>query len=389
MSTLAAPGIAAGRAEISTARVPWFVWVNALAVSCASIGLHWDISWHRSIGRDSFWTPAHIAIYLCAVLAGVSCAWLILSATFGRSDAARACSGHMWGLYGPLGAFIALWGGAAMLTSAPFDDWWHGAYGLDVKVLSPPHVLLIGGMLTVQLGGLILILGAKNLAPGALRSRLDWIFLYIGGMMLTMALILVAFDTHRSTMHSSYFYLLIALAAPLVICGVAQASDKRWAATVVAAVYSAVPITLLWILPLFPAEPKLGPVWRQITHFAPPEFPLLLVAPAVAIDWVRPRIAGLSKWAQAAILGPVFLAVLWAVQWPFADFLMTPAARNSFFGAHYFGYSDHPRSRYARYEFFTEPSALFWARAAGSVICSFLMVRIGLAWGAWMRRVRR
>ena len=39
-----------------------------------------------------------------------------------------------------------------MLTSAPFDDWWHGAYGLDVKVLSPPHVLLALGIISVAAG---------------------------------------------------------------------------------------------------------------------------------------------------------------------------------------------------------------------------------------------
>ena len=29
-----------------------------------------------------------------------------------------------------------------MLTSAPFDNWWHDAYGLDVKIISPPHMFL-------------------------------------------------------------------------------------------------------------------------------------------------------------------------------------------------------------------------------------------------------
>lgn len=29
-----------------------------------------------------------------------------------------------------------------MITSAPFDKWWHNAYGLDTKVVSPPHVPL-------------------------------------------------------------------------------------------------------------------------------------------------------------------------------------------------------------------------------------------------------
>src|SRR4030095_9650482 len=55
--------------------VPWYVWCSIVSVTFAMTGIHWDISWHRSIGRDSFWTPAHIMIHLCGVLAGVSCAY--------------------------------------------------------------------------------------------------------------------------------------------------------------------------------------------------------------------------------------------------------------------------------------------------------------------------
>src|SRR6202030_2382944 len=111
-------------------RVPWYIWLCVLAVTSAMVGIHWDISWHRSIGRDSFLTPAHIAIYLCGVLAGISCGYLILSTTFGDSPL-KQTSVNVWGLRGPLGAFIAAWGGFVMLISAPFDDWWHNAYGLD------------------------------------------------------------------------------------------------------------------------------------------------------------------------------------------------------------------------------------------------------------------
>ncbi|MGZ3408135.1 MAG: hypothetical protein ACXVAN_16915, partial [Polyangia bacterium] len=126
--------------------IPWFVWCTVVAVTSAMIGGHWDISWHRSIGRDAFWTAPHIAIYLCGILAGVSSAYLILSTTFGDKRALAASSVSMWGFRGPLGAFVAAWGGVAMLTSAPFDDWWHAAYGLDVKIISPPHALLSLGI---------------------------------------------------------------------------------------------------------------------------------------------------------------------------------------------------------------------------------------------------
>jgi hypothetical protein len=53
-------------------RATWNV-VRGLAVTSAMVGTP-DISWHRSIGRDTFWTPAHIAIYM-RVLAGIRAAF--------------------------------------------------------------------------------------------------------------------------------------------------------------------------------------------------------------------------------------------------------------------------------------------------------------------------
>jgi hypothetical protein len=107
--------------------IPWYIWCAVLAVTSAVVGANWDISWHMSIGRDTFWTPAHMAIYLCGVLAGVAFGYLILSTTFSKSSALAPASVHIWGFRAPLGAFIASWGGIAMLTSAPFDNWWHDA----------------------------------------------------------------------------------------------------------------------------------------------------------------------------------------------------------------------------------------------------------------------
>src|SRR6202789_761667 len=151
-------------------RVPWYVWFGALAVTSASIGGAWDVSWHRSIGRDTFWTPAHMAIQACGVMAAIICGYLIMVNTFGRSAESKAASVNVLGFRAPLGAFIAAWGGIAMITSAPFDNWWHAAYGLDVKIVSPPHTLLILGVRAVDVGILFLILTAMNRAVTATSS---------------------------------------------------------------------------------------------------------------------------------------------------------------------------------------------------------------------------
>ncbi|HMC58932.1 MAG TPA: hypothetical protein VKJ01_07060 [Candidatus Solibacter sp.] len=370
--------------------VPWYVWCGAAAVTFAMVGTHWDISWHRSIGRDSFWTPAHIAIHLCGVLAGISCGYLILSTTLNRHSPLRQCSVTMWGFRGPLGAFLSAWGGVAMITSAPFDNWWHNAYGLDVKILSPPHMVLAAGILAVHVGALILILGQMNRASGAERSRLHALFLYVGGMILVTLTVVQMEITSRSLMHTAHFYRVVALVAPLILAAVARASSYRWAATSVAGVYWVFVLVIGRILPLFPAVPKLGPVNHMVTQFVPPEFPLLLIVPAFALDLLWQRTSHWGGWRQALVSGTVFLAVFAAVQWPFANFLMSPAARNWFFGAKYFGYYTAPSSIYARYLFFrTEPGTAFWMEAALGLATAILGMRLGLAWGNWMRLIKR
>src|ERR1700728_2106314 len=191
MSTAANPALlnasdAAGpRARSTTVSVPWYIWTGVVAVTSSSIGGAWDVSWHRSIGRDSFWTPAHMLIYACGILAGIVGTWLVLNATFGHDEKLRSASVNILGLRAPLGVFLAGWGGVAMLTSAPFDNWWHNAYGLDVKIVSPPHTLLILGIRAVSFGMLFLILAAMNRAAASGASNfslLQKLLLYVGGL---------------------------------------------------------------------------------------------------------------------------------------------------------------------------------------------------------------
>ncbi|HUQ94121.1 MAG TPA: hypothetical protein VM120_20740 [Bryobacteraceae bacterium] len=366
--------------------IPWYLWCAVFSATSAMVGAHWDISWHRTIGRDTFLTPAHIAIYLCGVLAGVSCAYLILSRTFGKGkDQATV---RMWGFRAPLGAFFAAWGGVAMLTSAPFDDWWHSAYGLDVKIVSPPHVLLIFGTGMVMVGALLLTLGQMNRADGERKNRLNAIFLYLGSMLVVLLMIFLMEFTGRVQMHTAAFYSRLSVALPMVLAGVARASRLRWAASITAGIYMLFLIACVWILPLFPAEPKLGPVYIPVTHFVPPEFPILLIAPALLLDLLWQRTESWNKWLLAAVSGLLFLGLFVAVQWPFANFLMSPAARNWVIGSHYYGYATHPNS-YSFRNVFVPTERDFLAGMATAALFAVLSMRAGLGWGDWMRKIQR
>ena len=375
----------------SAASVPWYIWSLYASVISVVIGGYWDISWHMSIGRDSFWTPAHLAIQLCGVLAGLTCGYLILSCTLGDNPALQPATVRVWRFRGPLGAFIAAWGGATMLTSAPFDNWWHNAYGLDVKIFSPPHVVLDGGVLAIQAGALLLVASARNRADDLLRTKLDRLLLLLGGMMLMLALTVVWESTYRVLMHSAACYRAVAVVVPVIFAAFAVASDNRWARTAVAGIYTAYAMVMLWIFPLFPATPKLGPVYQKITHFVPMEFPLLVIVPALFLDLLQPKLAGWEKWTQAAVAGTIFLLPFVAAQWPFATFLVSPDSANWFFGTKYFAYFASPNGYDVRHLFFPlEQSAVtFWTIMAEALVLAALSSRLGQACGEWLRKIRR
>ena len=42
----------------------WTLYAVLTASACIVVGLIWDISWHMSIGRDTFWTPPHLLEYV-------------------------------------------------------------------------------------------------------------------------------------------------------------------------------------------------------------------------------------------------------------------------------------------------------------------------------------
>ena len=86
--------------------IPWYLWCSALAVTSAYVGGYWDISWHRSIGRDSFWSPAaHRHLRLRRARRHFRRRYLIFTTTLGRTTPLREASVRIWGLSGPLGAF--------------------------------------------------------------------------------------------------------------------------------------------------------------------------------------------------------------------------------------------------------------------------------------------
>src|SRR3984885_1199577 len=94
-------------------------------------------------------------------------------------------------------------------------------------------------------------------------------------------------------LHQSSAYVVMGIALPIIFALLFQSSRYRWAATTTASIYTLMAIAEILILPLFPAQPKLGPVFNPVTHLIPAKFPVLILVPAFALDlfWQQTR-----KW---------------------------------------------------------------------------------------------
>jgi hypothetical protein len=391
-----------------------------VALSSIAIGITWDISWHETVGRDTFWTPAHMAIYFGGVLSGCVGGWLAFKCTFLATPTERASSVSVFGARAPLGAWVAIWGALAMVTSAPFDDWWHNAYGLDVKIVSPPHAVLGLGMFGISVGALLLVLSRQNRLQDHTSSKGSGMFIYVGGVFVLMSSVFLLEYIFPNLQHGAFFYKVCALMYPARLVALSLAARISWPATRVAAVYMAFLCGMDWILMLFPAHPKLAPIFNPVTHMVALPFPLLLIFPALAIDLTLRKVgksyastnakgAGslheasfakegaeskFQRIALAVVLGTLFFAILIAFQWYFSKFLLSPYARNWFFFAdRVFGYN-FPRGDWQTQFWRLDPSKSNADLITISSIAITLALAatsswVGLFFGSWMRKVRR
>ncbi len=384
--------VGAGTRVVSVV-VPWQLAAVVFAATSVIVGLIWDISWHMTIGRDTFWTPAHLAIYTGGAVAGLACGFEVLRRSF--FSATKSTDGvTIWRIFnGPLGGWLCIWGAVAMLTSAPFDDWWHAAYGLDVKIISPPHALLALGFITILGGALIMAMAEQgrqfDRADAESAAVTPWIVAYCGGLVLAMLSIFTTEYHDREMMHLGVFYVVSSLVFPFALVAASRSTRLRYGATATALVYTAVMCVQLWLLPLFEGSPKLGPIRTAVTHMVPLDFPLLLIAPALLIDILRPRIESWKPWLQALALGVVFLIVHIVTQWPFANFLMSEASRNWFFNTDNIPYMMPSDWLRVIRQFETEPLASTLRGFGLALVLAVLSARAGLGWGKWLHSVRR
>ena len=109
----------------------------------ALLGTYWDEAWHTHVGRDSFFSPPHLALYAGVVVALAGVWWwaVRVQRVAGRAALRRNR---------PL--LVAGAGAATTLVAGPIDEAWHAAFGRDSVLWSPPHMLGVIGMIALAAG---------------------------------------------------------------------------------------------------------------------------------------------------------------------------------------------------------------------------------------------
>lgn len=114
--------------------------VLSIGVLVAISGGTWDVTNHLLNRPETFFSPPHAVLYTGAGTAVVGAAF-VLSAS--RAEKRR-----------DFPAKVALVGIALLVSAGPVDFGWHSVFGLD-GLLSPPHAVLVSGMVMSGAGAMI------------------------------------------------------------------------------------------------------------------------------------------------------------------------------------------------------------------------------------------
>ena len=114
----------------------------SLGMLLAAAGGSWDITNHLLNKPETFFAPPHAVLYSGAASAVVGTVLV-----FSASKKSSAAGKMIW----PVKLVIA--GVVMLISAAPVDFGWHSAFGLD-GLFSPPHFVLVSGMIAGSAGAL-------------------------------------------------------------------------------------------------------------------------------------------------------------------------------------------------------------------------------------------
>jgi len=253
----------------------------------------WDAWWHGALGRESFFSPPHILLYL-SVFVAIS-----------------------FGVYGWYKTKEKLWKRLAFILaivpfSAPFDEIWHRVFGIEsvsspLIVWSPPHVALILSIV----GSLVMLLPILKDDKDAIAQRL------FGGLAFASIFSLLLFLVSPLEPLGPY-HLLGFWGAGITagLFGIVLLFAKKWLPGIGGATIF---IAFFCMLSSIGFGEKIALGVTVPPHDHPPSWLQMfaLILPAVAVDLVKFK----YSWLQGAIAASLYGIILYS----FASAFLEPA----------------------------------------------------------------
>jgi hypothetical protein len=210
-------------AERTTEVAAWAstaVLTGVWALLTAFIGFVWDVGWHADTGRDrELFTVPHVLILLG--LAGIAAAALVSIWSATRNDVKTGWHVGRWHVpYSSVPLFLI---GAGALVGFPLDDLWHAAYGIDVTMWSPTHLMMIGGASLSPIPMWLMLSEAGAVKTG--RGKLLWGSM-AGVVMVGLSTFQLEFDMGIPQWQALYHPLLIAAAMGIGLVAARTALGK-------------------------------------------------------------------------------------------------------------------------------------------------------------------
>ena len=295
--------------------------MGGVALVIAVIGFLWDVAFHIDFGRDEFlFTPPHSMIVIGLFLLIVAAAISVVLATVNRASVGFEFKGFRI----PFSALALGALGAGAIAGFPLDELWHGAYGVDVTMWGPTHLLMIGGASFCPIALLLMLTEAGPDANSGAFARVRRTAL-AGAVLIGLSTFQGEFDFGVPQFQQLYHPVLISLAASIALIA-ARVTLGRWGAVkaVVFFLIARAGLALLLgqalnhVIPRFPLYLGGALLVELVWHFGREmrEVPRALVAGALvgtvglASEWALTNVWGWHPWSASLFPGVLVASLI-------------------------------------------------------------------------------
>lgn len=289
--------------------VPASVVVGGTLISL--IGLTWDIQWHSDVGPDTFFTLPHLFLYAGSAISGLASLAVVLLTT-ANSKRGKAVDpvvgGRAVGVFGrtfaaPVGYLVSGIGAALFLVYGLWDQWWHGLYGFDAVIDSPPHIGLLLSISITMVGAVMVFAVARDQRWGTYGIAAAAGTLLAFSMVTVLGLRAVPGGAVNTVNAGSAFF------SVMILFMGAYVLNRRGGALAVGVVVAVLQAVFWWFSP-WATEVYADATGLPLRDYAdgipglPNMIPMSLLLVAVAVELLR----GLPAWIAGAVGGVIITA---------------------------------------------------------------------------------